>query len=126
VTVQPTSDAERHRYRDARLSAALKAHRAAVKGDASAEHTLQALEGRLRYVDRILGDWDKHHGRQAAAALDAGQHERAAGLAWLCWDDELRRSLLAQVRMQDAAAEAAERISANAEMGRELVEEGAL
>lgn len=125
MTTNQDTPQDRHRYRDARLSAALKAHRVAVKGNPDAQRTLAALESRLRYVDKCLSLWDQHHGRLAAAALDRGEMEKAAGLAWLIWDADDRLRVLSMVRMDSAAAAAAaaERLAANAELGRETVEE---
>ncbi|MEN9934319.1 MAG: hypothetical protein RLZZ387_898 [Chloroflexota bacterium] len=126
MTAYTPPETERHTWRDQRLGAALKAHRSAVKDDPDAQRTLDRLIERLRYLDRCISLWDTHHAKQAAAALDAGQHERAAGLAWLVWDADTRGALLAQVRMEGAAEEAAQRVELNRELGRVTVEEGAL
>jgi hypothetical protein len=109
----PEPTTETFRFRDPALRDAIKALRAAVRNDPATLRVFERVVERVKKLDRILGDWDAHHGRQAMAFLESGQPERASGAAWMLFDPDRRRAILSQIHLGIDADEIAERVAAN-------------
>jgi hypothetical protein len=109
---------ETHRFRDSRVTQALKELRRVAGPEA--RPAIDRLVERLRYIDKILTNWDRHHAKIANAHIDAGRFEAASLVAWLVWDDESREGLLAKFRLNVDTGEAEDRISAAIAAGREV------
>lgn len=107
-------------YRDAELMRLFKALRATVKPYAGAKAALERVETRLRYVLRIIEQWDKTHSERAEFLIRMGCTEAANTHAAMIFDADVRAALYRRCFVGgDGGAE--ERVLGNAELDREVL-----
>jgi hypothetical protein len=107
-------------YRDAELMRLVKALRASVRPFPGARIALERVEGRLRYVLRVVETWDRTHETRARDLIRAGCLSAANTAAGLIFDPETRAGLLRQCFIGgDGGAD--ERMAENMAAGREVL-----
>lgn len=107
-------------YRDTQLHALMKALRADVRPFPRPKLALERVEGRLRYVLRVIETWDASHAGRARELIQLGHLAAANGAATMIFDQDLRHSLLCQCFI-DSDNGAADRVAEALELGREVL-----
>jgi hypothetical protein len=107
-------------YSEDYTPSACKDLRGCVRPFPSAKIALEKVEGRLRFVLRVIETWDDSHAKQAKELICLGCLPAANTAASLIFDADLRRSLLAQTPISGDAG-AAERIAEATALGREML-----
>ncbi len=88
------ADAQREpTYRDAQLHKALRDLRASVKHTPEAKRLLAVAEARLRYILKVLEQWDDLHAEQAEKFIALGNLPAANVETTLIFNPELRAAL---------------------------------
>lgn len=108
------------KYADKQLADVLKELRAFVRGTPGAR-LLERAEERIVYDLRLLTDWDATHARRAEELITLGNLQGAALEASLIFDTDVRHSIYDRAPLLAGADEAAERLTLNAEAGREVL-----
>jgi hypothetical protein len=108
------------KFKDAQLNGLLRELRAETKTLPKASRTLERVEGRLVYLLRLLGDWDRTHAARAEELLKLGRTESAAATAALIFSEDVRRALYDRAPLTSDTS-AAERYAEAEALGREVV-----
>ena len=123
ATAAPLDIPERHpSYRDSELNKAMKALRASVRGNPDARRCLLAAENRLRFVLRVIEQWDATHARRAEQLIALGNLPAASTAGAMIFDRQLRCSIYDRTTVPLTAQEDAERLAALVELDREVLE----
>lgn len=93
MTTQSPETQREPSYRDAQLHKAMRLHRAAIKTNPQARKTLAAAEYRLKYLLRVLAQWDDLHAEQAEKLITLGNLPAANVEVTLIFNPELRAAL---------------------------------
>jgi hypothetical protein len=107
-------------YRDAQLHVLMKTLRAAVRPHPPSRIALDKAEQRLRFVLRVVEQWDASHAARARELIALGCLPAANGAATMIFDRDLRHSLLCRCYI-GADAGAVERMEEALELGREVL-----
>lgn len=107
-------------YADEQLNKLLRAHRATVKNNPEARKTLASVETRLKYLLRLLAQWDDLHASKAEDMLALGNIPAANTCATMIFDTQRRAALYDRSRIGFDSADD-ERLAAVATMGREVL-----
>ncbi len=107
-------------YRDAQLTSLLRSHRATIKNNPDARKTLAATEQRLKYLLRLLMQWDDLHTSRAETYIQLGNIPAANTCATMILDDQRRAALYDRCQIGFDSADD-ERLAAVAAMDREVL-----
>lgn len=116
----PAQEPKQPTYRDQELMRLMKVLRADVRPFVRARQNLERLEGRLRYVLRVVETWDKTHEARTRELLRLGCLSAANTSASLIFDAETRQALLRSCLIGGDGG-AAERIASALEADREVL-----
>jgi hypothetical protein len=121
-TYAPIDQVERQpTYRDKELGTLMKALRDEVRTLPKAKAALVKVEGRLRYVLKVLDLWDQTHAGRAELFLSLGDVPKANTSASLIFDADTRAALLRRAPIGSDRA-TGERLEENSLLEREVLE----
>ena len=80
-------------YHDPQLASLMRAHRASIRNNPEARKTLALVEFRLKYLLRLLRQWDELHAGRAEQLIRLGNLPAANTAASMIFDDTRRAAL---------------------------------
>lgn len=117
-----TTDERTPTYRDGPLHKLIRQLRADVRTIPHAKKSLEKVEGRLKYILRVLESSDDAHAKRAELFLTLGLIPQANTEASLIWDESTRTTLLDRARIGTDQGGAEDRMVEALEMEREVLE----
>lgn len=120
TTPLPPRATEAPTYRDRQLHDLMKLLRATVRPHPPAKLALEKVEGRLRYILRVVEGWDRLHVERAEQLIALENIPAANSAAWMVFDADLRAALLSRCQI-GGDDQAADRMAEAAELEREVL-----